>query len=223
MKGTKKGIGDEMGMTEKLSETIITQNIDGCVAAVNEALDSGMSAFDVVSALSAGMKVVGDKFEAAELYLPQIMMSAKAMKNAMEILDPLLAEGAGERVGTVIKFVQEGDIHDIGHRLVATMLGANGFEVIDLGVDVPNEKVVEEVAKHKGEKLMISGSALMTTSMLGQKDVVRLLKEEGLRDSVKVMFGGAPVTDSWIEEIGADATAENAAEAASVALKIMKA
>ncbi|WP_209679901.1 corrinoid protein [Methanohalophilus levihalophilus] len=212
-----------MGMTEKLSETIITQNIDGCVAAVNEALDSGMSAFDVVSALSAGMKVVGDKFEAAELYLPQIMMSAKAMKNAMEILDPLLAEGAGERVGTVIKFVQEGDIHDIGHRLVATMLGANGFEVIDLGVDVPNEKVVEEVAKHKGEKLMISGSALMTTSMLGQKDVVRLLKEEGLRDSVKVMFGGAPVTDSWIEEIGADATAENAAEAASVALKIMKA
>ncbi|MDK2891715.1 corrinoid protein [Methanohalophilus sp.] len=207
---------------DKLKETIVTQDVAGCTAAVKEALDAGISALDVVNALSAGMKIVGDKFEAAELYLPQIMMSAKAMKSAMEILEPLLAEEAGERVGTVIKFVQEGDIHDIGHRLVATLLAANGFEVIDLGVDVPNEKVVEEVAKHKGEKLMIAGSALMTTSMLGQKDVVRLIKEEGLRDSVKIMFGGAPVTDKWIEEIGADATAENAAEAATVALELMK-
>jgi monomethylamine corrinoid protein len=218
--------GDEMGKQEildKLRDTIVNQDINGCTAAVQEALDSGISAFDVVNdGLSVGMKIVGDKFEAAELYLPQIMMSAKAMKGAMEILEPLLADEAGERVGTVIKFVQEGDIHDIGHRLVGTMLGANGFEVIDLGVDVPNEKVVEEVARHKGEKLMISGSALMTTSMLGQKDVVRLLNEEGLRDSVKIMFGGAPVTDEWIEEIGADATAENAAEAAKVALELMK-
>ena len=210
-------------LLDKLGETIVTQDIAGCTAAVQEALDAGIDAVEVVHALSAGMKIVGDKFEAAELYLPQIMMSAKAMKGAMEILTPLLAEGAGERVGTVIKFVQDGDIHDIGHRLVATMLGANGFEVIDLGVDIPNEKVVEEVAKHKGEKLMISGSALMTTSMLGQKDVVRLLEEEGLRDSVKIMFGGAPVTEEWIKEIGADATAENAAESATVALKLMNA
>ena len=208
-------------LLDKLNETIVKQDVAGCAAAVQEALDAGISAIDAVAALSAGMKVVGDKFEAAELYLPQIMMSAKAMKGAMEILTPLLEEEAGERVGTVIKFVQEGDIHDIGHRLVATLLAANGFEVIDLGVDIPNEAVVEEVAKHKGEKLMISGSALMTTSMLGQKDVVRLLEEEGLRDSVKIMFGGAPVTDEWIEEIGADATAENAAESATVALKLM--
>ncbi|MBP2029799.1 monomethylamine corrinoid protein [Methanohalophilus levihalophilus] len=208
-------------LLDKLNETIVKQDVAGCAAAVQEALDAGISAIDAVAALSAGMKIVGDKFEAAELYLPQIMMSAKAMKGAMEILTPLLEEEAGERVGTVIKFVQEGDIHDIGHRLVATLLAANGFEVIDLGVDIPNEAVVEEVAKHKGEKLMISGSALMTTSMLGQKDVVRLLEEEGLRDSVKIMFGGAPVTDEWIEEIGADATAENAAESATVALKLM--
>jgi monomethylamine corrinoid protein len=211
-------------LLDKLRDTIVTQDIAGCAAATQEALDAGISAFDAInSGLSVGMKIVGDKFEAAELYLPQIMMSAKAMKGAMELLEPLLADEAGERVGTVIKFVQEGDIHDIGHRLVATMLGANGFEVIDLGVDVPNEKVVEEVAKHKGAKLMISGSALMTTSMLGQKDIVRLLNEEGLRDSVKIMFGGAPVTDAWIEEIGADATAENAAEAAKVALELMNA
>jgi monomethylamine corrinoid protein len=207
----------------KLRDTIVNQDINGCVAATQEALDAGISAFDIVNqGLSVGMKIIGDKFEAAELYLPHIMMSSKAMNSAMEILEPLLADEGGEGVGTVIKFVQEGDIHDIGHRLVGTMLGANGFEVINLGVDVPNEKVVEEVVRHKGEKLMIAGSALMTTSMLGQKDIVRLLNEEGLRDSVKIMFGGAPVTDSWIAEIGADATAENAAEAAKVALDLMK-
>jgi monomethylamine corrinoid protein len=207
----------------KLRDTIVNQDINGCVAVTQEALDAGISAFDIINqGLSVGMKIIGAKFEAAELYLPQIMISAKAMNSAMAILEPLLADEADERVGTVIKFVQEGDIHDIGHRLVGTMLGANGFEVIDLGVDVPNEKVVEEVARHKGEKLMIAGSALMTTSMLGQKDVVRLINEEGLRDSVKIMFGGAPVTDSWIAEIGADATAENAAEAAKVAFGLMK-
>jgi len=220
-------IGDLMGkqeMYDKLRDAIVNQDINGTGPLVQEALDAGLTPFEIINdGLSVGMKIIGDKFEAAEVYLPQIMMSAKAMKAAMEILDPLLAEDeTSESVGTCIKFVQEGDIHDIGHRLVATMLGANGFTVIDMGVDVPNDKVIEEVAAHKGEKLLLSGSALMTTSMLGQKDVMRLLEEEGLRDSVKVMFGGAPVTDSWIKEIGADATAENAAEAANVALDLMK-
>ncbi len=128
----------------------------------------------------------------------------------------------GEETGLAITFVAEGDIHDIGHRLVTTMLGANGFDIFDLGVDVLNETVVEEAAKHKGEKVLLVGSALMTTSMLGQKDLMDRLREENLRDSVKCMFGGAPVSGKWIDEIGADATAENAAEAAKVALNIMK-
>ncbi len=102
------------------------------------------------------------------------------------------------------------------------MIGANGFKIIDLGIDVLNEKVVTEAAKHKGEKVLLVGSALMTTSMLGQKTLMDLIREENLRDSVKCMFGGAPVSYKWIEEIGADATAENAAEAARVALEIMK-
>jgi len=209
---------------DNLRDAIITQNINGTVEATKAALDAGISAVEAIdNGLAMGMKIVGDKFEAAEIYLPQIMMSAKAMNSAMEILTPELAkEKVGEGVGMAITYVQEGDIHDIGHRLVSTMLGANGFKIIDLGVDVSNDTLVEEIKKNKGSKLLLAGSALMTTSMLGQKDTVEILKEEGLRDSVKIMFGGAPVSQKWIAEIGADATAENAADAARVALGLMK-
>jgi monomethylamine corrinoid protein len=209
---------------DKLKDTIVTQNINGCGEAAKEALAAGISALEAIDAgLSVGMKIVGDKFEAAEIYLPQIMMSAKAMNAAMEILSPELEkEQTGEGVGTAITFVQEGDIHDIGHRLVSTMLGANGFKIVDLGVDVPNDTIVDEIKKLKGSKILLAGSALMTTSMLGQKDTVIAIEEEGLRDAVKIMFGGAPVSDGWIAEIGADATAENAADAARVALSLMK-
>jgi monomethylamine corrinoid protein len=210
---------------DKLRDAIVTQNVSGVAQLTREALDAGVPPLDVINkGLSVGMKIVGDKFEAAEFFLPQIMMSGKAMSKAMEVLTPELAKNQvkGEETGLAITFVAEGDIHDIGHRLVTTMIGANGFQIIDLGVDVLNETVVEEAAKHKGEKVLLVGSALMTTSMLGQKTLMDRLHEEKLRDSVKCMFGGAPVSQKWIEEIGADATAENAAEAAKVALNLMK-
>ena len=209
---------------DKLRDAIGNQNIAGIAQLTQEALDAGIPAIDIITkGLSVGMKIVGDKFEAAEVFLPQIMMSAKAMNNAMEILTPELekSKNEGDETGLAITFVAEGDIHDIGHRLVTTMLGANGFQILDLGVDVLNETVVEEATKHKGQKVILVGSALMTTSMLGQKDLMDRLREENLRDNVKCMFGGAPVSDKWIAEIGADATAENAAEAAKVALEVM--
>ena len=223
-----KGSDDRMTNTEifdRLRDAIVTQNVSGIAQLTREALDAGIPPLDIINrGLSVGMKIVGDKFEAAEFFQPQIMMSGKAMSNAMEVLTPELKKSTtkGEETGIAITFVAEGDIHDIGHRLVTTMIGANGFQIIDLGIDVLNEKVVEEAAKHKGEKILLVGSALMTTSMLGQKTLMDLLREENLRDSVKCMFGGAPVSEKWIEEIGADATAENAAEAARVALEIMK-
>jgi len=210
---------------DKLRDAIVNQNVAGTAGLCKEALDAGIPALDIITkGLSVGMKIVGDRFEAAEIFLPQIMMSGKAMSNAMEVLTPELEKNRkeGEEAGLAITFVAEGDIHDIGHRLVTTMLGANGFQILDLGVDVLNETVIEEATKHKGEKVLLVGSALMTTSMLGQKDLMDRLKEENLRDSVKCMFGGAPVSDKWISEIGADATAENAAEAAKVALKVMQ-
>ena len=210
---------------DKLTNAIVTQNIAACVQLTKEALSAGIPPLEIISkGLAPGMKIIGDKFEAAEIFLPQIMMSAKAMSSAMEILTPELEKTnvEGQETGLAITFVAEGDIHDIGHRLVTTMLGANGFKILDLGVDVLNETVVEEAAKHKGQKVLLVGSALMTTSMLGQKDLMDRLREENLRDSVKCMFGGAPVSGKWIDEIGADATAENAAEAAKVALNVMK-
>ena len=209
----------------KLRDAIVTQNVAGIAQLTQEALDAGIPALDIITkGLSVGMKIIGDKFEAAEVFLPQIMMSAKAMNNAMELLTPELekTKNEGEETGLAITFVAEGDIHDIGHRLVTTMLGANGFQILDMGIDVLNETIVEEAAKHKGQKVLLVGSALMTTSMLGQKDLMDRLREEKLRDNVKCMFGGAPVSEKWIEEIGADATAENAAEAAKVALEVMK-
>ncbi|MDD3043675.1 MAG: methyltransferase cognate corrinoid protein [Methanosarcinaceae archaeon] len=211
-------------MFDNLRDSIVNQDVEGCAKLTKEALEAGTPAIEIITkGLSVGMKIVGEKFEAAEIFLPQIMMSAKTMNAAMQILTPELQKSqAGEKKGLAITFVAEGDIHDIGHRLVTTMLGANGFEILDLGTDVLNEKVIEETEKHKGEKILLVGSALMTTSMLGQKDLMDRIEEEGLRDSVKVMFGGAPVSKDWIEEIGADATAENAAEAAKVALEIMK-
>jgi len=210
---------------DKLRDAIVNQNVAGIAQLTQEAMAAGIAPIDIITkGLSLGMKIIGDKFEAAEIYLPQIMMSAKAMSTAMEILTPELEKTKveGEETGLAITFVAEGDIHDIGHRLVTTMIGANGFKILDLGTDVLNETVVEEAAKHKGQKVLLVGSALMTTSMLGQKDLMDRLKEENLKDSVKCMFGGAPVSKKWIEEIGADATAENAAEAAKVALEVMK-
>jgi monomethylamine corrinoid protein len=210
---------------DKLRDAVVNQNVAGTAQLCKEALDAGIPALDIIAkGLSVGMKIVGDRFEAAEIFLPQIMMSGKAMSNAMEVLTPELEKNQkeGEEAGLAITFVAEGDIHDIGHRLVTTMLGANGFQILDLGVDVLNETVIEEAEKHKGEKVLLVGSALMTTSMLGQKDLMDRLREENLRDSVKCMFGGAPVSGKWISEIGADGTAENAAEAAKVALKIVK-
>jgi len=210
---------------DKLRDAIVNQNVAGIAQLTQEALDAGIPALEIITkGLSVGMKIIGDKFEAAEVFLPQIMMSGKAMSNAMVVLTPELEKNKkeGEEAGLAITFVAEGDIHDIGHRLVTTMLGANGFQILDLGVDVLNETIVEEAAKHKGQKVLLVGSALMTTSMLGQKDLMDRLREENLRDSVKCMFGGAPVSGKWIAEIGADATAENAAEAAKVALGVMK-
>jgi monomethylamine corrinoid protein len=209
-------------MFDKLRDAIVNQNVAGIAQLTKEALDAGIPAIDIITkGLYVGMKIVGDRFEAAEIFLPQIMMSGKAMSNAMEVLTPELEKNKkdGEEAGLAITFVAEGDIHDIGHGLVTTMLGANGFEILDLGVDVLNETVIEEAEKHKGKKVLLVGSALMTTSMLGQKDLMDRLREENLRDSVKCMFGGAPVSGKWVAEIGVDATAENAAEAAKVALR----
>jgi len=208
---------------KELAEAVTKQNVNGAVEKTKEALKQGVPALDIVQkGLAEGMRIIGDRFEAGEIFLPQIMMSAKAMNESMVVLNPELTKGSTNvSSGFALAFVQEGDIHDIGNRLVATMLGANGFTVKVLGVDVADEKVVEEVKAASASKVLLVGSALMTTSMLGQKDLMQLINEEGIRSKVKCMFGGAPVSPEWVKEIGADGTAGNAAEAVLVAKKLM--
>ncbi|UCC64383.1 MAG: corrinoid protein [Anaerolineae bacterium] len=190
---------------------------DGEVAAlVQQALDQGMDAREILhGGLIAGMDEVGRDFKADILYMPEVLIAARAMHAGMDVLRPLLAEsdvtGAGKYlIGTV-----QGDLHDIGKNLVRMMLEGAGFETIDLGKDVKPETFVAAVREQQPKLLGLS--ALLTTTMPAMKDTIEALEEAGLRDSVKIMVGGAPVTAAFAEEIGADGYAPDAATAVDVA------
>jgi trimethylamine corrinoid protein len=171
----------------------------------------------IEAGLKAGMNVVGEQFASGELFIPDLVMSGEAMKAAIAVLEPALKAGQQRRdvVGRVVIGTVQGDIHEIGKTLVATMLAANGFEVRDLGVDVPPEKFVEAVRDMDAN--LVGLSSLLTTTMIHQETVIQALKEAGLREHVKVMIGGAPTSAEWAEEIEADAFAPNANEAVRVA------
>jgi corrinoid protein of di/trimethylamine methyltransferase len=164
-----------------------------------------------------GIQKVGELFEKGDFFLPELVMGAEAMQAALAVLEPELKrrQEVRERLGTAVAGTVEGDIHEIGKRLVCTMLVANGFDVLDLGPDVAAETFIEKVQELKPDLLLLS--ALMTTTMPEQKSVIEALKEARLREGVKVMVGGAAVTPSWAQEIGADGYAENAIEAVEVA------
>ncbi len=168
-----------------------------------------------------GVNYVGDQFSCGNMYLPELVMAGEAMKAAVAVLEPELARRGSERkmLGKVVLCTVEGDIHEIGKTLVGTMLSATGFQVFDLGVDVPVMKVVEK-AREVGADI-VALSALLTTTMVHQKDVVEALEDIGLRSKVKVMVGGAPVTQEWVKQIGADGYSEDAIGAARVAKQLM--
>jgi corrinoid protein of di/trimethylamine methyltransferase len=169
------------------------------------------------------MRIVGDKYASGEYFLPNLIVSASGMKQAMALLEPELKARRQElkSAGTVVIGTVRGDIHEIGKSLVATMLAANGFEVHDLGVDVPVDAFVSRV-RDAGANL-VGLSALLTTTMHGQKDVIEALAKAGLRGQVKVMVGGAPVTKKWADDIGADGWAQDAVAAVDLASRLVKA
>jgi trimethylamine corrinoid protein len=168
-----------------------------------------------------GIKEVGAMWERGEYFLPELLMGAEAMKSAMDILTPHILSGKSGSLGKkVVIGTVEGDIHDIGKNLVASMLIANGFEVIDLGADVPLEKFVITAEEVRAD--FICMSALLTTTMIGQKKVIEMLVEKGIRNKYKVLVGGAPVNEDWARRIGADGTASNAAQAVSLALSLLR-
>lgn len=201
-----------------LGEAIIKGDQNTAVEITKQALDEGTAAETVLNeGLIAGMNVVGVRFKNNEVYIPEVLISARAMKMAMELLAPKLAEAGVEPIGKVMIGTVQGDLHDIGKNLVAMMLKGAGFEVQDLGVDVAPEKFVEQ-AKANSPNL-VGMSALLTTTMPGIEKAVKALKDAGV--TVKTIIGGAPVTQGYADKIGADAYAADAATAVDVAKSMM--
>jgi trimethylamine corrinoid protein len=187
-----------------------------------QALEADIAPLTAIEeALNVGMQVVGDKFERDEYFIPDLMMATQAMKAAMKVFEPALMERKEQRevLGTVVIGTVEGDIHEIGKSLVATMLSAAGFQVYDLGVDVPVNEFVKQVQETDAN--IVGLSALLTTTMRNQEAVIEALKEAGLREQVKVIVGGAPTDPDWAQTIGADAYAENANEAVGVVKQLI--
>jgi 5-methyltetrahydrofolate--homocysteine methyltransferase len=186
---------------------------------VQQALDQGMAPEEVLSGgLIAGMDEVGKDFKAGELFVPEVLIAARAMHAGMNILRPLLADSDAISAGRYLIGTVKGDLHDIGKNLVKMMLEGAGFETIDLGTDATPQDFVNAVREHKPQ--LLGMSALLTTTMVNMKATIEALEEAGLRDSVKVMIGGAPVTAAFAKEIGADAYAPDAASAVDVAREL---
>jgi 5-methyltetrahydrofolate--homocysteine methyltransferase len=196
----------------KMAESLIAGNIDEVVKLTKEALDDGASPADILDqGLLAGMDVVGQRFKAEEMFIPEVLRCAKCMHGAMEILRPLLAETGAESIGTLIVGTVKGDLHDIGKNLVGMMFEGAGFNVVDLGIDNEPQVFVDAIKEHKAR--LVGMSALLTTTMPKMGETINAIKEAGIRDQVKILVGGAPITSSFAEEIGADGYASNAASA----------
>lgn len=207
---------------EKLKEAITEMDEDLAEEAANAALEAGMDPLACISeGLSAGMQVMSDLFDEGEAFVPELLMASEAFEKAVGILTSSLSEEEKDSAsnGTVVIHTVQGDIHDIGKNIVKTMFSANNFVVHDLGRDVPVEKVVETAKEVKAD--FIIGSALMTTTMPAQRDIINLLKEEGIRDDFIVMYGGAPVSREWCETIGADGYSDTATEAVELAKELL--
>ncbi len=185
-----------------------------------EALDGGLEATQVLEGgLIAGMDAVGRDFRTGELFVPDVLLSAKAMKSAMNVLRPHLSEAQASMRGKYVLGTVQGDLHDVGKNLVGIMLQGAGFEVIDLGKDVAPETFVQAVREHEAK--LLGMSALLTTTMVKMRSTIEALEEAGIRDAVKVMVGGAPVTADFADQIGADVYAPDAGTAASLAQDLL--
>ncbi len=196
----------------KMAESLIAGKIDEVVNMTKEALDAGTSPSDILEqGLLAGMDVVGKRFKAEEMFIPEVLRCAKCMHGAMEILRPLLAETGAESIGTFIIGTVKGDLHDIGKNLVGMMFEGAGFNVVDLGIDKEPQVFVDAIKEHDAK--LIGMSALLTTTMPKMGETINAIKEAGVRDQVKILVGGAPITAAFAEEIGADGYASNAASA----------
>ena len=207
---------------EEISTAVIEGNMDDIEDLTEDALDDGLSAEEILNkGLMPGMDYVGVEFKAGNMFVPEVLRSAKAMQTSMDILRPLLVEGGVEMIGKVLLGTVKGDLHDIGKNLVGMMCEGAGFEIKDLGKNVEPEAFVQAVREFEPD--VVGMSALLTTTMRMMGHTIQALEEAGLRDKVKIMIGGAPVTQTFADQIGADGYASNAASAAELAKKFVSA
>jgi len=208
-------------MLEKVKNSILTGDFRNINNLVMESLKNGFAAIDIYNSMNDMINIVGEKFGTGELFLPELMASSQAMKSGMEILKPeMLKQKANvKKLGKILIGTNKGDIHDIGKSLIILHLENAGFEVKDLGVDVSDEQFVEEVMKEKPD--ILGMSALLTSTLMGQKEVIKKLKDENIRSNVKVIVGGAPATTEWANEIGADGYGADANAAVQLSKRLL--
>jgi 5-methyltetrahydrofolate--homocysteine methyltransferase len=210
-----------MGIFKDIADEVEKGRSDTVKELIEKALSQDISAEEILyKGLVEGMDIISEKFKNNECFIPEVLVAAKAMNNGLEIIKPLLAEANVKSQGKVVMGTVKGDLHDIGKNIVAMLLQGAGFEVIDCGTDVPKEKFLEAVKNEQAD--VIGMSALLTTTMLYMKEVIEILKSEGLRQKVKVIIGGAPITESYAETIGADGYAPDAASAVDLTKGLLK-
>ncbi|MGD8521159.1 MAG: corrinoid protein [Desulfobacterales bacterium] len=207
-------------LLEKMANALIAGKQDEVIKLTQEALDGGTDAKEILdSGLLAGMDVVGQRFKAGDMFIPEVLLCARCMHGAMDILKPLLSEADAAGAGTYLIGTVEGDLHDIGKNLVSMMLQGAGFKVVDLGTNITAQQFVDAVKEHNPK--VVGMSALLTTTMPKMEETIAALKEAGIRDQVKIMAGGAPVTQDFVDKIGADAYGANAASAVEKAKELV--
>jgi 5-methyltetrahydrofolate--homocysteine methyltransferase len=209
-----------MDIYAQIADEIVKGQAEAVRELVDRALSENMTAEDILNnGLVAGMNVVSEKFKNNEFFIPEVLVSARAMTAGLDILNPLLAEANVKAKGKVVIGTVKGDLHDIGKNIVGMMLQGAGYEIVDLGADVPKEKFIEFTRNEEAN--MVGMSALLTTTMIYMQEVIQGLKDAGLRDKVKVIIGGAPVTQAYADQIGADGYAPDAASAIDLAKDLL--
>lgn len=198
-----------------LQNAVIAGDVATLKRLVQESIEQGVKAGDTMNDMIAAMDIIGEKMGSGQMFIPEVLMAAKAMSEGTELLKPFLAEDDSNSKGVIVLGSVRGDLHDIGKNLVEILLTGAGFTVVDLGVDVPLKKFVAAVREHN--PIIVAMSALLTTTMPAMKEVIDALGSAGLRDQAKILVGGAPVTEAYAEKIGADAYGADAGEAARIA------
>jgi corrinoid protein of di/trimethylamine methyltransferase len=208
---------------QKMSQSIIDGDSEAAAALAKQAIEAGIDPLDAINqGFVIGVNQFGEQFSCGNAFLPELVMAGEAMKTAVQVLEPEMARRGSQReiLGKVVLATVEGDIHEIGKTLVGTMLSASGFQVIDLGVDVPAAAIVEKAREVNAN--IVALSALLTTTMVKQREVIEVLAQAGLANQVKVMVGGAPVTRDWVQKIEADGYSEDAIGAVNVAKELVR-